>query len=406
MWGAVCGWAWAGQGRSQGYHLTPEEAVKAKAFARARNTVYWGGEAVFLVALVGMVKLRTGKRLRQAAERATHRRWLQAWIAVPPVLLAVAAVEIPFDIYAEIVSRRFGQSIETWGEWAGDWAKAEGLFLAIGTLAAWGLYALLRRSPKRWWIWAWLIAIPLEVAATVVEPVIIEPMFYDYQPLGAEHPELVGDIERILDRAGIAIPPDRLYEMKASEKTNSLNAYVSGFGPSKRVVLYDTIIAKEKGPPLLTTVGHELGHYALHHIRNGLLAGFALTLFAFWAAAVALRFVAPEEQPGAWDTVPEMLLILSVILFLLTPAMNAYSRRQEHEADVYSIEVTHGVVPDPGGAAAQAFQIEGESAFADPSPPPFEVFWLYSHPPIADRLRFSLQYDPWRAGARPRFVQP
>jgi STE24 endopeptidase len=406
LWAATFGWAWAGEGRPQGYHLTPEQTVKAKAFARARNTVYWGGEAVFLLVLVGMVKLRTGARLGQAAEGLTHRRWLQAWIVVPPVLLAVALAEIPFDIYAEMVSREFGQSIETWGEWAGDWAKTEGLFVTIGTLAGWGLYALLRASPKRWWVWAWLIAIPVEVAATVVEPVIIEPMFYDYQPLGAQHPELVGDIERILVRAGIVIPPDRLYEMKASEKTNALNAYVSGFGPSKRVVLYDTIIAKEKGPPLLATVGHELGHYALHHIRNGLLAGFALTLFALWAAAMALRVTAPAVQPGVWDTVPEMLLVLSGILFLLTPAMNAYSRMQEHEADVYSIEVTHGVVPDPGGAAAEAFQIEGESAFADPSPSSFEVFWLYSHPPIADRLRFSLDYNPWRPGSRPRFVAP
>ncbi len=388
------------------YHLTPAETGKAKAFAHARYAVYCGGEAVLLVALAGMIRSRTGARLRTAAERVTNHRWVQAWLVVPPVLLAVAAVEIPFDVYAETVSRRFGQSIQTWAGWAADWAKAETLVIVIGTLSAWGLYAILRASPKHWWLWAWLIAVPIEVAGTLVEPLVIEPMFYRYEPLSARHPELVRSIEHVLDRAGIVIPPERLFEMQASEKTNSLNAYVSGFGPSKRVVLYDTIIAKENGPPLLTTVGHELGHYALHHIRDGLLAGFALTLFALWAAAVSLKYLAPDSPPGAWDTVPEMLLVLSLIVFLLTPAMNAYSRKQEHEADVYSIEVTHGVVPDPGRAAAEAFQIEGESAFADPSPSPLAVFWLYSHPPIADRLRFSLHYNPWRPGAKPRFVNP
>ncbi len=388
------------------YRLTPAETEKAKAFAHAGYAVYCGEEAALLVVLGLLIRARAGARLRAAAEKTTRRRWAQAWIVIPPVLLAAAAAALPFDIYAETVSRRFGQSIESWGAWSADWLKAEALVLVIGTLAGWGLYAIMRRSPRRWWLWAGLIALPLEAAAALVEPLVIEPMFYHFEPLGRRHPELVRSIELVLERAGISIPPARLFEMQASEKTNSLNAYVSGFGPSKRVVLYDTIIAKESGPPLLTTVGHELGHYALHHIRDGLLAGFALTFLALWASAAALRGLAPGLPAGDWASVPKLLLVLSLAALLVTPALNAYSRNQEHQADVYSIEVTHGVLDDPQGAAATAFQIEGESSFADPSPPPFAVFWLYSHPPIAERLRFSLGYNPWRAGARPRYVEP
>ncbi len=330
---------------------------------------------------------------------------MQVWLVAPPILLAVAVAVLPFDIYAEVISRRFGQSIETWPGWLADWAKAEAIVLVVGTLAAWGLYALMRRSRRRWWLWAWLLSLPLQVAAVIAEPVIIEPMFFHFDPLAARHPRLVGEIEAVLHRAGIAIAPERLYEMRASEKTNSLNAYVSGFGPSKRLVLYDTIIAKENGPPLLTTVGHELGHYALNHVRNGILFGFAISLVVLWGAAWVLARMCPAAPPGSWETMPQLLLLATLTAFLLSPAINAFSRMQEHEADVYSIEVTHGVIPNPGQAAATAFQIEGEQAFADPSPNPWIVFWLYSHPPIRERLLFSLGYDPWAQGRAPRFVR-
>ncbi len=385
------------------YTLTPAEFRKAKAFARSGYEVYFGTEAVDLLALAALIRLGAGRRLRAWAESITSRRFLQASLIVPPVLLTVALVELPLDAYAETVSRLYGQSIEGWGPWFADWAKGQALVIAAGTLVLWGVYALLRRSPSRWWLYAWLVSLPLQAAAVTAMPLLVEPLFFHFDPLAQRHPRLAADIERLLHRAGVAIPSGRLLEMRASDKTNSLNAYVSGFGPSKRVVLYDTIIAKENGPPLLTTIGHELGHYVLHHIRDGLLFGFALSLLVLWAVALALRRLYRGRE-AEWDSLPSLLLIASLAAFFLSPLVNGFSRRQEHEADVYSIEITHGVVPNSGEAAAQAFQIEGENSFADPSPNPLAVFWLYSHPPIAERLRFSLDYDPWKRGEPPRYV--
>ncbi len=385
------------------YTLTPAEFRKAKAFARSQYEVYFGTEALDLLALAAMIRFGAGRRLRTWTGSLTPRRFLQAWLVVPPILFAMAIVELPLDAYAETISRLYGQSIEGWGAWFADWAKGQALAIAIGTLTLWGVYALMRRSRTRWWLYAWLVSLPLQVAAVTAMPLVVEPLFFHFDPLALRHPRLTEDIERILQRARVAIPPGRLLEMRASEKTNSLNAYVSGFGPSKRVVLYDTIIAKENGPPLLTTVGHELGHYVLHHIRDGLLFGFVLSLLVIWAVARALRRLYRGGE-AEWDSLPSLLLIASLAAFLLSPLINGFSRRQEHEADVYAIEITHGIVPHSGEAAATAFQIEGESGFADPSPNPLAVVWLYTHPPIAERLRFSLDYDPWKQGQSPRFV--
>lgn len=368
------------------YTLSAEKRAQAKEYARARHVLYFAGEGI----LLGMLILLT--RRRGAA-------WLQGRWAAPRIVLMLLAGQLPLEAYEEHLARFYGQSIESWTVWLGDELKIWAVTLVVGTLGIWGLYAAISRWPRRWWLVAWLLSLPVQVAAVFLEPYVIEPLFFRFQPLAQEHPEVAADIERIVARAGMEIPRGRLLEMKASEKTNSLNAYVSGFGASKRVVLWDTIIAKESGAPLLTTIGHELGHYALGHVRDGLLFGFAASL-----AGLFLLFTVVKRGPAA-PPLPDLLLFAALLSFLGTPAVNGFSRMQEHEADRYSLEVTHGLVADAGQAAAIAFQVEGESALADPDPSPFIEFWLYDHPPLAGRLRFSLEYDPWHGGAPPRYVR-
>jgi Zn-dependent protease with chaperone function len=161
----------------------------------------------------------------------------------------------------------------------------------------------------------------------------------------------------------------------------------------------------------MTTIGHELGHYVLHHIVNGLGFGAVLTLAGLLILFYALPWSIGRWGPrfdiqglSDWASLPLILLWVLILSFIGDPIGNAYSRHQEHQADVYSLEVTRGLIPDPGQAAAQAFQIEGETDLEVPHPNPFIVFWLYSHPPVADRLLFSLHYDPWKPGSHPQFV--
>ena len=378
----------ASQNAPKQYKLPPEKRLKAIAYARARHRIYFLDYATEFAVLLLCLWSGIAARLR-------------AW-AVPVTLAILTLADLPWDARRHWLAVHYGISIQHWGGWFSDWSKGAGLGLVFGALILWGVYWLMRRSPARWWFYAWCVAIPLTVLIVYVEPFVIEPLFNRFEPLGRQYPQLAMQIEEILARAHVQIPRDHLFVMKASEKTNELNAYVSGFGSSKRVVLYDTIIAKEPGPPLLTTFGHELGHYVLHHVTEGVVFGLIMTFFGFLIAHLLLRW---RTHIGGWETVPLLLLLFTAGSFLGDPIANAFSRHLEHEADRYALEITHGIVPDAGKAAAVAFQIEGEADLEDPSPGPFVKFWLYSHPPIADRLQFALNYDPWREGQKPKYVR-
>ena len=212
-------------------------------------------------------------------------------------------------------------------------------------------------------------------------------------------------------RGGLAIPPDRMFEMKASEKLNSLNAYVSGFGGSKRVVVWDTTLQKLTTPEILFVFGHEMGHYVLGHIRKSLFwSSLALLVLLFVGARLVRWMIARWgnqwriRDTADWASLPVLLLIVAIFSFLGEPVINGYSRWQEHQADVYGLEITHGIVPDSSTAAAKSFQVMGEIGLDEPNPNRFIEFWLFSHPSTADRLTFAETYNPWAHGS-PRYVK-
>jgi Zn-dependent protease with chaperone function len=248
------------------------------------------------------------------------------------------------------------------------------------------------------------------VFVVFLAPFVIDPLFFRFQPLDRRAPELVREIERVTERAGLAIPRDKMYLMEASEKRNSVNAYVTGLGPSKRVVVWDTTLAKMTMPQALFVFGHEMGHYVLGHVWKTILFLAALLLGILFlsqrAAHRVLRNGANRfgiRELSDWGSLPLLLLFLAVASELSLPIVNAYSRTNEHAADTYGLEVIHGVVPDSSRAASEAFQALGEINLSDPGPGPFIRFWLYSHPPIAERIAFARSYDPWSRGESTRF---
>ena len=383
------------------YTLPPDKYIQAVHYAQARHVLEFAGFAVSVLVLLAIIRLRIAPRLRH-------------WHPVPfsaAIWMLASVFDLPVDACRHFFSVHYGISIESWPGWLVDWSKEQVISAVVAAMLIWPFYAFLRRKPRGWWIPVWLASLPLLVAGTLAGPLLIEPIFNRFEPLEKNHPDLVVQIERLLGRAGVSIPPGRIYEMDASARTTALNAYVSGFGPSRRVVLYDTIIRKENGPPLLTTFGHELGHYVLGHIEIGLGFAAALLLVALLIAEHAVRGAVRRwgqrldlRSPEDRATLPLFLLLFLVLGFVAEPLSNAFSRRLEHQADVYSLEVTHGIVPDSAQAAAQAFQIEGETDLDPPDPAPLTVFWFYSHPPTSDRLRFALDYDPWHDGRKPSYV--
>ena len=382
----------------QSYTLPPDKLAQAVEYAHALYALYFAALAISILVLLATIRLKIVPRLRR----------YNPVVLIAAVVLLTAIFDLPAEMYGHSLSLKFHISIESWPSWFWDWWKEQLVSIVIAISVLIPFYALLRKSPRRWWLYAWLASLPIMLVSVYADPLILEPLFNHFEPLGATHPELLDPIEKLLGRAGVSIPADRLFEMKASEKTNSLNAYVSGFGPSRRVVLYDTIIRKEEGPPLLTTIGHELGHYVLQHIPKGLAFGAALLLAGLLLVFNLMPWLVRYwdiPTVSDWASLPVLLLLVLILGFLGEPIGNAYSRWEEHQADVFALEVTHGLIPNPGEAAAEAFQIEGETDLEEPDPNPLIVFWLYTHPPVAERLRFSLDYDPWSGGKHPRFVR-
>jgi Zn-dependent protease with chaperone function len=395
----------------QRYKLSPEKYQKAIAYSRARYWEYFIGAAYFLLILLVLLRWRAAPRLRDWAERASSRYSVQLLWFAPMFILLLGALSLPTDLYGQWLSLRYDQSIQSWGSWFWDWTKGQLLALVLGTLFIGILYAVIRRSPRRWWLYFWLLALPILLFISFLQPLVIDPLFNKFEPLQSTHPELVESIERVVSHAGLTIPRDRVFLMKASEKTKQVNAYVTGLGASKRVVIWDTIIAAEPGPMIMHTLGDEIGHYVLGHIWSGFAFFAALAFVLFYLAkrffdwALAKSGTAWEIRgPDDWASLPLWIMIVFLLFFASTPIGNAFSRCQEHEADRYGLEVIHGIVANPGEVAAQAFQVEGEIDLQDPDPPTFIEFWLYDHPAVNDRILFSRTYDPWAKGEKPRYV--
>jgi len=364
-----------------------------------------------LVILWLVLRWKIAPKYRTWAESASSRRFVQALIFAPLLILTADILELPTGIYENWVDRKYGLSVQGWGSWIGDWAKGELISVILGIILIAILYAVIRRSPRRWWLYFWLVSLPILLFVFFLSPLIIDPMFHKFEPLEQKDPALVASLEQMVQRAGKNIPPERMFWMDASQKSTGLNAYVTGIGASKRIVVWDTTIAKMTTPQIVYVTGHEMGHYVLRHIPQLIALNAIVLLILFYLGYRCMGWVLGRwgEKWGVrgvddWASLPALLLLLSVFAFLANPAINGISRHYEHQADQYGLEVTHGLTPDSGQVAAQAFQILGDVDLSDPKPNPANVFLFYSHPPIPDRIRFALTYDPWANGGTGEFV--
>jgi STE24 endopeptidase len=393
------------------FTLPPDKLEKAIEYSAARDRLYFLSVAYSIVLLVSVLDWRLAPRFRDWAEAASGRRILQAYIFAPLLLVAIDALSLPISLYRHHLALRYDQSIQGWGSWLWDWTKGELIQFLLAGVMVWILYGVIGRSPRRWWFYFWLAAVPIVVFLMFIAPVVIDPLFFKFEPLAARQPALVAEIEKVVARGGLEIPRERMYEMKASEKLKSLDAYVAGIGASRRVVVWDTTIQKMTTGQILFAFGHEMGHYVLRHVWIGIAATcLAMLVFLFlgyyamhwalarWGERWSIRNI------GDWASLPVLLLAVTVFGFFADPVTNSVSRLLEHNADIYGLEVIHGLVPNSSEAAADAFQILGEVTLSNPNPSAFIEFWLYDHPSVGSRVRFASEYDPWGTGQAPKYI--
>ncbi len=394
------------------YTLPPDVYRKAHTRGRIRFSLQLFSFFYGLFVLWFLLQSKLSAKYRDWAETFSRKRFLQALLLAPLLVFSIGVLQLPLDAFQEWIEKLYGISVQPWVSWIGDWAKAQFLVIVIGIPLVWILYSVIRKSPRRWWLYFWFVSLPILLLITFIAPYVIEPMFNKFEPLSSKAPQLVPELQRLTRRAGQEISPERMFWMKASDKTISTNAYVSGFGASKRIVIWDTAIAQESPDEVVTDFGHEMGHYVLGHIWKGLVFGAVLLFVLLYLGYRSIGWVLARWGAG-WGvrglddlaSLPVLLLLITAFTFLANPITNGFSRFEETQADIYSLEVTHGILADPGQASAHEFQVWGEHVFVDPDPHPINVLLFYNHPTVADRIHLFVTYDPWSKGQQPKFVK-
>lgn len=398
-------------GNTLDYSLAPADLVKADHLGRVGELLHFGDEAWGILSLVLLLGSGAIAWMRDRAVKLSSNRWAQGYSFLFLFLLMTTLLELPVDLYGHHLSLRYGLSVQHWPSWFWDQAKMFALTWGIGGLLVMLLFWIIRKLERMWWLAFWCVSIPILFFGIFAAP-YLEPLFFKYQPLEKTNPALVARLEQVVQKGHMNIPPERMFLMKASAKLSTLNADVEGFGSSKRVVVWDTTLARMTPDEIVFVFGHESGHYVLHHILKTIVFVLAVLLVTFYVGYLFVQWSIARFGPGwgvssqnDWAALAVLLLAFSIFGTLLEPIENTYSRGHEHAADIYGEEAIHGLVADPQGTARGAFDVLGKASLDDPNPNPVYVFWTYTHPSIGYRAAFAQHYDPWAPGMQPKYFK-
>ena len=301
--------------------------------------------------------------------------------------LGSAVLSIPFSLYSSFrIEARHGFNRMSLPIFWGDWFKGTALSVAFGAALSAGALWLVGAAPERWWLWVWVLVVGVSVGITFLTPYVIEPLFFHMRPLHI--PALEAEVRALAERAGVHV--GRVLEVDASRRSSHSNAYFTGMGAVKRVVLFDTLFGHMSHGEILAIVAHELGHWRKRHVLHRTLWSFAVALGALY---LAFRLAPAAGLPALVGleaaSFPARLLILGVIAsllsFPLTPLASYWSRRHEWQADAYATELQRR--PEDLASALRKLASENLSNL---HPHPLYAAFYYSHPPVSERIRALL----------------
>ena len=382
----------------------PEEATRAylatlNGAARAKSDAYFEGgywiglwsSLVGIVSYLLMLRLGWSAKWSAWASRVTKRHWLQPALYSLPFGLVGMLLMLPWTIYDGFVrEKQYGLMNQSFPAWAGE----QGIALLVGlvTTAIFFtiVFAVIRRAPRSWWLWASGATMVLLALMVMIAPVFIAPLFNKYTPM-AEGPMRT----RILDMAHAQhIPADNVYVFDASKQTKRISANVSGLGPTIRISLNDNLLNRSSPEGVMAVMGHEMGHYVLGHIAKSLvyLTFLAVGLFflLWWSAP---RLLARYGQRWGIKDVsdpavaPLFSIVITLVFLLLTPLLNTMTRVSESEADAFGLEAAR----QPDGFAMTAMQL---SEYRKLEPTALEEKIFYDHPSGRTRVRMAME---WKA---------
>jgi len=300
------------------------------------------------------------------------------------LIYAKTILSIPFDLYRTFrIENKYGFNTMTAGLWIADFLKSQLLTTILFAVVSVAAFSLIRMSPDHWWFIVWLFFLAFSLFVMYISPYVIEPLFHKFAPLRDE--TLEGSIREVLNRAGIRI--SRVFQMDASKRSRHTNAYFTGIGRVKRIVLFDTLLQKFDRDEIVSVLAHEAGHWKKKHVLKSIVFTEVLSLIGTYLAYKALRsgFIGTMFglQP---NTLYADLLILAfiggIITFTLSPLATYISRKHEREADRFGVETTGNAE-----AAATALIKLSKDNLSNLHPHPLYAVFHYSHPPVVERVR-------------------
>ena len=375
----------------------PEATEQAMRYYQSGN-ILWIFQQLwsFVVPILFLVTGFTGK-LGAFAEK-WGKKWFFAIVIYLILFIAIYnLLYFPIDYYAGYVREHaYGLSTQALGRWFENYGMGI-LVTAISAVAfVWIFYLLLKKSPHRWWLYGSIVSIVITFIMGFIQPIWISPLFNTFGPM--KNKVLEQQILNLAAEAGIG--NGRVFEVDKSQETKKLNAYVVGFGSTKRIVLWDTTIQQLPPDEILFIMGHEMGHYVLNHLWWDLLYSSALSFVVFYltykvATFLLRRYHKKFRFKHLYDiaSLPLLLVLITFFMFLFSPLSNYVSRYMEHEADRFGLEITQN-----NQAAAEAFIALQQENLANPRPGILFKIWRSSHPSLGDRIDFCNQYCPWKQG--------
>ena len=375
----------------------PEPSEQAMRYYRSGNLLWFVEQAWSIAVLVLLLATGFSAGLRNVARRI-GRNWFFTIVVYFVVFTVVTTIiDLPLSYYTEFVRQHaYGLSNQTFGKWFGDTLKSLAVACIVGALVMWVPYLLLRKSPRRWWLYTAIALVPFIVLANLVAPIWIAPLFNKFEPMHDK--ALEAKILSLADRA--SIEGSRVYQVNKSVDTKTLNAYVAGLFGTKRIVLWDTTLDRMTDRELLFVMGHEMGHYVLHHVWQGLAFSVLMLVASLYVAyrsadAVIARYGARWGFTSLADvaSLPLLLLLMAAFGLVVTPLELAYTRHVEHEADRFGLELTQ-----TNHSAGTAFVKLQQDALANPRPGLLFKIFRESHPPLGERIDFANDYHPWSSG--------
>jgi len=369
------------------------DSPEARRYNRIRR---WLGIADFVIGFVFLVVLLvTGWSdwLRDMSIKVVGQHYaLNLFLYLLSLLVISKALGIGLDYYGFRLERRYKLSNQRFRSWVWDETKGFLVGLVLGGVVVELLYFTIRQWPQHWWVLAWVLFMVLFIVLAQLAPVVLFPIFYKFEPLDDE--DLRRRLVVLSERAGTRVRG--VYRWKLSEKSKKANAALTGLGATRRIILADTLLDNYTPDEIEAVLAHELGHHVHRHILKSILVQAGITLVGFWAANWALHYSVDRrmfEELSDFANLPLLALVSVVLSFLLMPALNAYSRYNERQADEYAFESVATVEP-----FVSAMNKLAEQNLAERTPSKWVEWFFHSHPSISRRLAAAEQWGRTQGG--------